>query len=52
MVGIGGLNKDKELIRKRGFCSRCNHLFEDNEFKVKTDADDFVCEECNDKVNK
>lgn len=50
-MNIGGLNKDHNMIDARKKCARCDHVFEDNEFKVSTDMNEFICEECESKVN-
>lgn len=50
MVNLGGLNTNKSIRLARRQCARCDHVFEDNEFKVLTDSNEFVCEGCVDKV--
>lgn len=50
-MNLGGLNKDQEMIDARSKCARCGHIFEDNEFKVSTDMNEFICEECEYKID-
>jgi len=44
------MNTNKLMRQLRSRCARCNHPFGENEFKVKTDNDEFICECCRDKV--
>ena len=47
------LNTNKEHIQARKQCARCGYVFEQNDFKVKLmDSNEYVCEECEDKVRE
>jgi len=48
MVNLGGLNKNKEMIRVRNYCHVCKRVFGDNEFKVMV-GNRYYCERCDDK---